>query len=231
MPDPMPDDPLAEFFPASPPAPGWFGKIPALGDFGSRRLSEVFIQKWDHWLASGLAASQAALGADWLDAFLHAPIWRFGLNPGLIDGRSWFGILIPSVDRVGRYYPLTICAPVNLPATHEAAGRLQEWLHELSNIALATLQEGHTLDDLEAALSVITPPEGVVIAPIAPDGPWPLVADDISNAISAAAYNALWRRMTDLSMWWCAGGTAVHIHHGLPHADSFHRLLALPGRP
>ena len=30
--------------------PGWFGKLPGLGDFASRRLPDTFVAAWDRWL-------------------------------------------------------------------------------------------------------------------------------------------------------------------------------------
>ena len=48
--------------------PGWYGKLPALGDFASRRLPPEFVEPWDRWLAAGLAAWREH-DADWLDAF------------------------------------------------------------------------------------------------------------------------------------------------------------------
>lgn len=88
--------------------PGWYGKLPALGDFASRRLPQEFIQPWDAWLQQALAQSQAMLGEAWLPAYLTCHIWRFILAKDCLDSHRWSGILVPSVDRVGRYFPLCI---------------------------------------------------------------------------------------------------------------------------
>ena len=61
---------------------------------------------------------------DWLDGYLASPSWRFLLMPGVMDGQPWAGVLMPSVDRVGRYYPLTIARP--LPALPADAGQAVE---------------------------------------------------------------------------------------------------------
>ncbi|RUW25688.1 type VI secretion system-associated protein TagF, partial [Mesorhizobium sp. M4B.F.Ca.ET.013.02.1.1] len=34
--------------------PGFYGKIPATGDFVSRRLTGDFVRVWDRWLAQHL---------------------------------------------------------------------------------------------------------------------------------------------------------------------------------
>jgi type VI secretion system protein ImpM len=57
-----------------------------------------------------LAASRTELGDAWLPAWLEAPIWRFALPPGLCGPDAVLGLWLPSVDRVGRYFPLTLAA-------------------------------------------------------------------------------------------------------------------------
>ena len=47
-----------------PALPGFYGKIPLLGDFVSRRLPRHFIEPWDSWLQSAFAASREQLGVN-----------------------------------------------------------------------------------------------------------------------------------------------------------------------
>ncbi|SPE25102.1 putative Phosphoprotein phosphatase [Burkholderiales bacterium] len=93
---------------AEPALAGWFGKIPALGDFVTRRLPANFVEHWDAWLSTELVDAQLALASAWQDTYRQAPIWRFALMPGAIDHHRWYGAWIPSFDRVGRQFPLTI---------------------------------------------------------------------------------------------------------------------------
>ena len=95
---------------------GFFGKMPGHGDFVERGLPGVFKDGWDGWLQHGIAASKAAIGDSWLDAYLTSPVWRFALSPGVAGDTGWVGVLVPSVDRVGRYFPLTIAASVEADA-------------------------------------------------------------------------------------------------------------------
>jgi len=44
----------------------------------------------------------------WLEAYLTSPVWRFVLSPGICGDGAYGGVMVPSVDRVGRYFPLTI---------------------------------------------------------------------------------------------------------------------------
>ena len=99
-------------------APGWYGKLAVLGDFASRRLPQHFVEACDAWLARGVEASRAQLGARWLDVYLTGPIWRFAWAPGVVDAQGWFGVMMPSVDKVGRYFPLLVARPaLALPAS------------------------------------------------------------------------------------------------------------------
>ena len=84
-------------------APGWFGKIPNLGDFVSRRLPWEFTSAWDDWLQQGMQASREALGARWLALYLSAPIWRFQVAPGVC---GWTTSITPIIrnSSLGRRY-------------------------------------------------------------------------------------------------------------------------------
>ena len=89
---------------------GWYGKLPAQGDFVTRRLPPSFIEPWDAWLNAMLTGSRERLGSAWRDAFLSAPAWRFMLAPGVVGQQGWAGLIVPSVDSVGRYFPLTVAS-------------------------------------------------------------------------------------------------------------------------
>src|SRR6185295_15807679 len=61
-----------------------------------------------------MSASRTALGDRWLDVYLTSPVWRFAAEGGACGPAPVLGLIVPSVDRVGRYFPLTIVA--ELPA-------------------------------------------------------------------------------------------------------------------
>ncbi len=134
--------------------PGWYGKLPALGDFASRRLPSGFISQWDTWLQHGIAASRAQLAERWLDLYLTCPIWRFALLPGICGEQAWAGVLMPSVDKVGRHFPLTLAVALepqsNIALTICTA---HDWYAALEDVALSALRMDGSLDDLEYALS------------------------------------------------------------------------------
>lgn len=93
-------------------APGWFGKLPGMGDFASRRLPEDFRSAWDRWLQFGLLDLRANHN-DWTERYLQAPLWCFVLGRGAVDERFWLGAMMPSVDAVGRYFPLTVAVELD----------------------------------------------------------------------------------------------------------------------
>jgi type VI secretion system protein ImpM len=150
--------------------PGWYGKLPSLGDFASRRLEADFIEPWDLWLGEALQAQKDSMGDAWLDAYLQSPPWRFLLMPGVLAGFDpgliLAGVLMPSVDRVGRYFPLTIAASISgLPGSAAAYEALLAWLHRLEDTALDALQDDWTIEQLENALADLTPPTAVADSP------------------------------------------------------------------
>lgn len=89
---------------------GLFGKLPARGDFVRENLPRDFTDSWDAWWQRGLAELQIQHSDEWRDAWLEAPVWRFMLPPGLCGRSGLLGLWVPSVDKVGRYSPLTIAA-------------------------------------------------------------------------------------------------------------------------
>jgi type VI secretion system protein ImpM len=125
-------------------APGWYGKMPAAGDFIARRLSASFSEPWDRWLQGAMAVSRERLGEGWHDAFLSMPVWRFVLGPGVVSRDAWAGLMVPSVDSVGRLFPLTVASALP-PESLDAVGTLlaaTSWFEDIEAIALSALTPG-----------------------------------------------------------------------------------------
>jgi len=132
---------------------GFYGKLASRGDFVSRGLPQTFIQPWDQWLAAGIQASQQALGEQWLQAYLVSPLWRFALAAGVCGADAVVGVLMPSIDRVGRYFPLTV-AQVLEPGVPVAGvvGGADDWFEGVERALLGTLEPDAAFEDFEAAL-------------------------------------------------------------------------------
>lgn len=146
---------------------GAFGKLPTLGDFFRIGPLPGFIDPWDRWVQAGLVAAQQALGPRWTPCYMSAPIWRFTLSAGLAGPDAVLGVLMPSVDRVGRKFPLTL-------ATQIPAAPMPVALHLLSGsifaaleaIALDALDETATRETLTAALAGVAPSSATPISSI-----------------------------------------------------------------
>lgn len=89
---------------------GLYGKVPARGDFVRVGLPRDFTDPWDDWLQVVIAGSRDLMGEDWLPAWLEAPVWRFTLPAGMSGTHAALGLMLPSVDKAGRYFPLTFAA-------------------------------------------------------------------------------------------------------------------------
>ncbi|WP_182466828.1 type VI secretion system-associated protein TagF [Sphingomonas gilva] len=80
-----------------------FGKLPAHGDFIARGFAPDVRDALDDWLSTSMADAREALGDAFEDAFDSAPPWRFAWE----EAGGWVaGAIAPSVDGVGRRYPI-----------------------------------------------------------------------------------------------------------------------------
>lgn len=133
-----------------------YGKLPTHGDFIQRNLSSGFVNEWDQWLQHFVSGTREHIGEEWLDIYLTSPIWRFVLSRGVVDANQWAGIMIPSVDQVGRYFPFTIATklPHHLNPL-EFIAMQSMWYGEIEELALTALDGDIALDDLVDALAAV----------------------------------------------------------------------------
>lgn len=229
--------------------PGFFGKLASHGDFVARRLPSSFVAAWDGWLQACMQASRQALRAAWLENYLTAPVWRFALAPDalpvgcapertpsphagpdtvIVGAPWWAGVLMPSVDRVGRHYPLTLaaCSQVAL-----SPGRLlgaATWYASLESLALSTLAQQFDFGDFDAALQELAALPVVASAGMQDAHGWRWDLDDAGAAagmveqVSAATLHGH-------SLWWTDGSDrmapCLRLFRGLPPAQAFVELL------
>jgi len=135
---------------------GLYGKLPSYGDFISRNLNSSFIASWDEWLQHFISGSQEQMGDNWLDIYLTSPIWRFVLSPGVIDNNMWAGLMMPSVDRVGRYFPISLAKPFASNVSPVKFILEQgEWFDALEQHCLSALDGSIDADELIGAVNEI----------------------------------------------------------------------------
>lgn len=140
------------------PLLGFYGKFPVRGDFVSRNLPMEFIETWDEWLQSAVLASREQLGESWLETYLTSPLWRFVLSAGLCGNERWAGVMMPSVDRVGRYFPLTIVSTVPSRGRADLLWSADPWFHQIEDLALTVLNDDFDLDTFETSLAQLRLP-------------------------------------------------------------------------
>jgi type VI secretion system protein ImpM len=227
---------------------GLYGKLPSHGDFLRRRTSDTFITVWDGWLQDCMDASRSAMGDRWLDVYLTSPVWRFAGAAGICGSVPIVGLMVPSVDRVGRYFPLTIVAELPRDASLGAAlAGAGPFFDKAERLLIDTLEaervdfEGFDREvvRLADALTFLKLPSGVAIEPgaaavLEPDSqaPWhvPIAsAAEVGPALEQLLVHRLAALYHPLMIWWSDGSSAVEpsclICRGLPHPDSFPALL------
>lgn len=191
-------------------APGLFGKLASHGDFVQRRLPPDFVAAWDTWLQQGIREGRLRLGAAWPERYLHAPLWRFVLAPGVCGQSGMAGVLLPSLDRVGRHFPLTLAAPHDHAASCllDLATTGMDWFDRLADLAVCAMWGDLALEELEPALVRLGGP--------------PRQASGIASAFPEAR--------ACRSVFWTEGEPGVEpllmLHHGLPDAATLGAMLA-----
>jgi type VI secretion system ImpM family protein len=127
--------------------PGLFGKLPASGDFVLFDVEPAVREPLDGWLSEGMADLNGR--PDGLSHYLVAPVWRFWCAPGVLGGTPVCGLVMPSVDRVGRYFPLCVVKQGAGPDSPAAADAL---LQQQARILPRALHERLPAMDLLALL-------------------------------------------------------------------------------
>jgi type VI secretion system protein ImpM len=139
---------------------GYYGKIAALGDFVRKGARPAFVDVWDPWLQAGFQASRNALGDGWMAAYESAPIWRFVFAGGVCGPVPRLGVMMPSMDAVGRCFPLTIFVRLQQAAAEQVLEL--PFLRALEDVALGTLDPEHSREALDCALAALEVPEFTV---------------------------------------------------------------------
>ena len=206
---------------------GFYGKLAGRGDFIHRGLPSSFIEPWDAWLAAGIAASQGELGPAWLDAYLVSPLWRFALAPGLSGATAVTGVMMPSVDRVGRYFPLTIACLLDADADlGSLLGGPDDWYERVEALLLSTLDEDSEFEVFESAVAALDSPAYGRRMPRTPGfRQMHFCVDSPGERLAVLAQLTC----EGASLWWGRGSEHVAAGllccAGLPAAQAFSGLL------
>lgn len=219
---------------------GFHGKLPCRGDFVRRRVAGEFLGVWDAWLSRCMHDSHRLLGEGWLDVYLTSPLWRFALSAGVCGEKPATGLLMPSVDAVGRYYPLTLVG--TLPVESSLFGlAVQEgaWFEELEALAMSVLEDDPAVDleQFDQAVSA----HGGRLQPWAADaashlldplqGSTCFTLESLEQLVPAllAMQQALLNRQQGFSLWWTEGSRRISpcllVQAALPVPERFAAML------
>ncbi|ACL57990.1 type VI secretion system-associated protein TagF [Methylobacterium nodulans] len=209
---------------------GLYGKLPMKRDFVAHDVPRTVLAAVEPWLQGGLAASRARLAEGWREAYLRAPLWRFWLGAD-ICGAPVLGVLMPSVDGIGRYFPLALFAIADrgeaLPPPEVDAHA--PWCAAAEALLLSALDERATFEALTARLATLPflgaepPPEDAPDALALPLAlGFPAILDQARRADPA-------RHAAALAVFWTQGGEGFApravVAHRMPRPDLFASLL------
>lgn len=205
---------------------GVFGKLPQKRDFIALNIPRMVLEPFETWLQSAVAASRSELGARWQELYLVSPVWRFWIG-GEIFGIPCAGALIPSVDKVGRFFPLAIlyCADSDAGIVTPPFDPLDAWYAAIEERLLTVLQDNAEID-VERLTEGLQVPESAARPPTpqpaksrrglvwqAPTGG----SADLLSGLMAADY---WASASARSFWWTNGGGGsgpmVYVRNALP---------------
>lgn len=220
---------------------GFFGKLPGTGDFVQRRLPADFVTAWDGAFEIAVAAARATLGTAWQTAWAAAPAWRFVLAPGVCGASAWAGVTGPSVDRVGRGFPMVLAAPIAQADDLAWLARAGAgWFAAVERVWRAGQQAvGAAVDAFDAEVMALAQPlDWLAFAgsPMAASGDVPAVGDAVAawwpsgEDRQLAAWATERERRPLGCLWWTHGAAqvtpAVRLTQGLPRPETYAAFVA-----
>lgn len=198
---------------------GYFGKIPSCGDLISRGLPPDLVAAWDGWLQQCIHASQQLLEDQWLTHYLTSPVWRFAISPGILGPDGLGGVMMPSVDRVGRYFPLMIAA-TGSPPLLDWLQKQAPWYDAIEELARASLDPVFSLEQLNDAPGPAVMPAAAFLS-LGGTQRFPF-SEAVDKDIVAAA-------LQGRSLWWSEGSPGVEASVlscvGMPASPAFVAML------
>jgi type VI secretion system protein ImpM len=217
---------------------GLFGKLPGKRDFIAVNAPAGFLKIYEAWLQGGLTASRLELGGGWQQAFLNAPIWRFWLGQSFC-GQTIAGAFMPSVDGVGRYFPLTVFAAAEAGGAipHPELDPQDAWYGEIEDFLLQALDPDASFEAVSQRLATLrTPSDALLAAPPPdmarlPDGTivTALTAAGFPERLAALRVEDHARAYAHATCFWTIGGDNFEplalVRQGLPDPYLFSGLL------
>lgn len=147
--------------PRSVPAVAAFGKTPRMGDFLRTGSAGPATDSFDDWIQQGMAYAEAKRGAGWPAAYASGAPWAYTFRPPRSASvrQGLVGVLKPSVDSVGRRFPLVIAAPLGecvAPWPHLLPMAFGDFLDAAATLLLAS-EPVTGVAEMQAALHRLPP--------------------------------------------------------------------------
>jgi type VI secretion system protein ImpM len=215
---------------------GLFGKLPTKRDFIALNVPRSVLSNYEPWLQAGVATSRQLIGERWTDAFRSAPIWRFWLGASLC-GTPVLGALMPSIDAVGRYFPLTLLATSQDGILPPELNAHESWFEAAESVLLKALDPDEAYDTIAADIAALPEPQTTIALPRVgaatrlPSGGLLLTeyGGDLGTALGTARRGDHLRTYASLSSWWTIGGDeyppAAIAEIGFPPDAMFSAML------
>lgn len=217
---------------------GFFGKLPGMGDFVQRRLPGAFVSVWDTRFEAAVGAARAAFGDSWHGLWQGTPVWRFALMPGVCGVTAWVGVTGPSVDRVGRSFPMVLATPLTDAGVFGSIVRSGAGWFDALEHACRDADATPTAESFDATvMGLPAPVDWLRAAATARAGatdwaqavvwrmPWSAGGDDAE----LAAWLAVCMETDDGCLWWTHGSPHVPasavLTHGLPRPADYAAFL------
>ena len=193
---------------------GAYGKYPVKRDYIAVRIPRPVLQPLETWLAAGLATSRDRLGRRWQEHYMVQPVWNFRLGRALC-GVECLGTMAPSVDGVGRTFPLVILAMAQSSADRltSDANAVNDWLATACERLMQALSDDPPREPEDLVNGLADPPSEVDASnDVEPLGKgtravWGEGGQDEADSRIAAEHLA--RSGDHRSIWWCGGSALV----------------------
>jgi len=168
----------------------------------------------------------------WLEYYLASPIWHFALSAGVCGDSPCAGVLLPSVDSVGRHFPFTLLAPV--AASPVQMQQATAWFDTVEGQALAVLDDGFSLADWSDMLLIEAELPAKVV------NPWRLLGQNsrrlawlgerpAADEQIALLDHAMRQQFGRYSLWWTQGSDdlppSTLAVEGLPPVGMFAAMM------
>lgn len=216
----------------------WFGKLPSQGDFVGRRMPHAVLTGWDEWMRSGLESLRNEVCSNWEQRFVHSPLWFF-LSPALAGGLPVVGVLAPSVDRVGRCYPIAVMAVAEQARTDFASdAAVTRFLSGARDAVINARRLPLSADQLDAQLAQLcspfaspasAPAEALIDALLADLQGAEREVTGTAAELPNMDWRAMRRQAPQATLWWISPTPMFPrdelIHHGPLGRPLFTRLF------